>query len=132
MMQRALRRAASLGLVGVAVLIAADMQAQQVAAGSLGAPSVSKPNTNANGTPSESTLVARQRRILGNATQQSGKVTFTRVFDKLSWTVLNPEVLKGLEGLRIEVTADVYRDPDSIRVLRVRTFPIAGVKPTPK
>jgi hypothetical protein len=86
----------------------------------------------ASDTPNPGKIVERQRRILGVASVQGATTKFTRRFDKQSWMVLDPGPLKDLIGQTVEVTADIYTNPDGIRVLRVRTFPMPSTNPTSK
>ena len=75
---------------------------------------------------------ASQRRLLGTVKTEDGKLVFASKFGNRVWTVMNPEALKGLEGEHVQVFAQVYRDSNSIRVLRVRTFTRANPGTPPK
>lgn len=66
------------------------------------------------------------RRILGTVTTEGGRIMFVSRVDKLTWTIMNPETLKGLEGQTVRIVGHIYRDTNSIHVVEVMTFRIAG------
>ena len=49
--------------------------------------------------------------------------------DQTSWTVQNPEALKGQEGHHVRVRAHVYADKDEIHVMSVKMMGAATKEP---
>lgn len=74
----------------------------------------------------KSAVFAPQRRLLGTVKTEDGKLVFASKFGNRIWTVVNPEVLKGLEGENVQVFAQMYQESNSMRVLHVRTFKARG------
>ena len=46
--------------------------------------------------------------------------TFTSAKDKKTWTISNPDAVKGHEGHDVSVSAHVYADKDEIHVMSVK------------
>ena len=67
---------------------------------------------------STSTLSTNPMSISGKVSDD-GK-TFVRDNDSKSWTVSNPEALKGHEGHQVTVSANVNADKNEVQVLSVK------------
>ena len=61
---------------------------------------------------------AKLRQIKGTI-GQDGK-TFTADKDNKSWTVVNPDAVKGHEGHHVILSAHVYPDKDQVHVMSVK------------
>jgi len=57
--------------------------------------------------------------------------SFTNDKDQKSWTVQNPEALKGHEGHHVRVRAHVYADKDEIHVMSVKMMGAATKEAKP-
>src|SRR6267154_4210887 len=58
--------------------------------------------------------------IDGTVKVDGDKITFVADKDQKSWTVENPEALKGHEGHHVQLKAHVYADTNSIHVMSVK------------
>ena len=58
--------------------------------------------------------------IDGTVKVDGDKITFVADKDQKSWTVENPEALKGHEGHRVQVKAHVDADKGSIHIMEVK------------
>ena len=58
--------------------------------------------------------------LTGTLEAESDKVRFVRDEDGSSWYVLNPEAVKGNEGHYVKLSAYVYADKKTLRVMSVR------------
>ena len=58
--------------------------------------------------------------IEGTVKAEGDKITFVSDKDQKSWTVENPEVLKGHEGHHVNVKAHVDADKGFIRITEVK------------
>ena len=56
----------------------------------------------------------------GTVKLDGDKITFVADKDQKSWTVENPEALKGHEGHRVQVKAHVDADKGSIHIMEVK------------
>ncbi|SRR6266699_3072261 len=66
------------------------------------------------------------RRLVGTVAMKGGQIIFVSRVNKRTWTILNPETLKGFEGQEVRIVGQVSRDTHSIRVLEVMAPRIAG------
>ena len=58
--------------------------------------------------------------IAGTVKAEGDKITFVADKDQKSWTVENPEALKGHEGHHVQLKAHVYADKGSIHIMEVK------------
>lgn len=65
---------------------------------------------------------ADKTKDLKGTISQDGK-SFTTDKDKKSWTIVNPEDVKGHEGHHVILNAHVYPDKNSIHVMSVKMVP---------
>ena len=60
-----------------------------------------------------------------NAVQVTGKIgdhgkTFVSDTDSKSWTITNPDAVKGHEGHHVTLTAQVYADKNAVHVMSLK------------
>ena len=72
-------------------------------------------------------------KVSNNALTISGKVsddgkTFVNDKDSKSWTVSNPDALKGHEGHQVTVTANVDADKNQVTILTVKMIKADSMK----
>ncbi len=68
------------------------------------------------------------KRIEGTVKVEGDKITFVADKDQKSWTVENPEALKGHEGHHVQVKAHVYADKGSIHIMEVKMLKGSATK----
>jgi len=51
---------------------------------------------------------------------EGDKITFVADNDRKSWSVENPEALKGHEGHHVQVKVHVYADKGSLHIMEVK------------
>ncbi len=56
----------------------------------------------------------------GTVKAEGDKITFVADKDQKSWSVENPEALKGREGHHVQVKAHVYADKGSVHIMEVK------------
>jgi hypothetical protein len=66
--------------------------------------------------------------IEGTVKAEGDKITFVADKDQKSWSVENPEALKGHEGHHVQVTAHVYADKGSIHIIEVKMLKGSATK----
>ena len=72
-------------------------------------------------TPEKSTEAGPPlKNLKGTVKAEGDKITFTTDKDNKSWSVMNPEALKGHEGHHVELSAHVYTDKNTIHVMKVK------------
>ena len=69
---------------------------------------------------SDKSAAAPLKNLKGTVTAQGEKVTFVTDKDNKTWSVMNPEALKGHEGHHVQLSAHVYADKDTIHVMSVK------------
>jgi hypothetical protein len=62
--------------------------------------------------------------LKGTVKAEGDKYTFVNDKDGKSWDVMNPEELKGQEGHKVQLSAHVYSDKNSIHIMSVK--PLKG------
>ena len=76
----------------------------------------------------KSAAMAPLKNLKGTVMAQGEKVTFVTDKDSKTWSVMNPEALKGHEGHHVQLSAHVYADKDTIHVMSVKMLK-ADAKP---
>jgi hypothetical protein len=71
-----------------------------------------------NSTPGASATSAQEQTIHGKI-GEDGK-SFTTDEDNKTWSIMNPEAIKGHEGHHVELSAHVYPDKNSIHIMSVK------------
>ncbi len=66
--------------------------------------------------------------IEGTVKAEGDKITFVADKDQKSWSVENPEALKGHEGHHVQVKAHVYADKGSIHIMEVKMLKGSATK----
>jgi len=66
--------------------------------------------------------------IDGTVKVDGDKITFVADKDQKSWAVENPEALKGHEGHRVQVKANVDADKGSIHIMEVKMLKGSATK----
>jgi hypothetical protein len=77
--------------------------------------------------PSSTSSISTNPMSISGKVGDDGK-TFVSESDSKSWTVSNPEALKGHEGHQVAVSANVNADKNEIQVLSVKMIKADNMK----
>jgi hypothetical protein len=71
------------------------------------------------GSKSGQASAAPLKNIDGTIKFEGDKAAFVSDADQKSWTIVNPEAVKGHDGHHVQVSAHVYADKNAIHVMSV-------------
>jgi hypothetical protein len=69
---------------------------------------------------SDKAAAAPLKTLKGTIKADGDNYTFVSDKDKSSWSIMNPDAVKGHEGHHVELSAHVYKDKMAIHVMSVK------------
>ncbi|HTZ98621.1 MAG TPA: hypothetical protein VMB18_19620 [Terriglobales bacterium] len=69
---------------------------------------------------SDKAAAAPLKTLKGTIKADGDKYSFVSDKDKSSWSIMNPDAVKGHEGHHVELSAHVYKDKMAIHVMSVK------------
>lgn len=72
------------------------------------------------GSTTTKAAAAPLKNLKGTIKAEGENYTFVNDKDKSSWSIMNPDAVKGHEGHHVEVSAHVYKDKMAIHVMSVK------------
>ena len=86
----------------------------------IGVAAIAQDNMGQGSAPAKAAATAPLRHLKGTIKADGDNYTFVSDKDNSSWSIMNPDAVKGHEGHHVEVSAHVYKDKMAIHVMSVK------------